>query len=128
MAATIRNSSFPGWGARVHLNPGQSLEVDLPLLHRFDDPQQIGVTATHPIEPPDHDGVAGAGVAEGLFPVGAVILEPTHRVGVELIAISLLQGVQLEVQRLLVGGDPGIPNLHRASVSQRHAIIKVLRF
>ena len=69
--------------------------------------------APQPIEAPDHQGVAGADIAEGLVesrPVGPGAGEDVPE---DLVTAGGGQGVQLQVEGLVPGRDPGVAKQHR---------------
>jgi len=69
--------------------------VQLAAAQVLDDLNQVFRGAAQPVKPPDDDGVAGAGICQQLFPAGLVGLHARHRVGKDLRAAGLAQGVEV---------------------------------
>jgi len=69
--------------------------------------QQILDGAAEPVELPDDEGVAGAQVVEGRGQAGAVGLPGGDLLLEDAEASGGVQGVELELEVLLVGGDAG---------------------
>ncbi len=74
--------------------------------------------APEPVEPPDDERVAGAQLVERLGQPGPLRLPPAHAVGEEPVAAGGGQRVELEVEGLLPGRDPGVTDVHAPIVSK----------
>jgi len=74
----------------------------------LDDLNQVLGGAPQPVQPPDNYGIAGPGVRQQLFPVRLVGLHAGNRIGVDVVAAGLAQGVKLQVEHLLAGADAGV--------------------
>ncbi len=78
----------------------------------------MGQGAPQAIEAPDDQGVAGAQVAQDVLQDGAIRLGATGRLGEDFAAASLSEGIQLKVEGLFAGRDPGVANVHVIIVSK----------
>jgi hypothetical protein len=74
--------------------------------------------------PPDHERVLGSGVIERGRQSRSLGLRPTHGVGEDAVAAGGVEGIPLQGQVLVVGGDAGIANVHTPIVSKVSAECK----
>jgi hypothetical protein len=93
----------------------EALQADPLVLEPADPRDQILDGAPQPIQPPDHEGVPGPQE----FLAGGQPCALRHRaadaVDEDFFAAGARQGVLLERQVLLMGGDPGVADVHRSS-------------
>ena len=68
--------------------------------------------AAQPVQPPHHQGVTGPGEGEGLGEAGPLGERAGGGVGEDPFAASLGEGVLLEGQGLVGGGDAGVADQH----------------
>ncbi len=103
-----------------------------PLLQQGDDLQQVLQRAPQPVQPPHDEGVAGPKEGERLVQPRPLRPGAADRVGEQAPAAGLLERVALQVERLLLGRDPGVPHEHGLIVPQpdserkyRHALLLI---
>lgn len=75
--------------------------------------QEVFQAPAQAVQLPHHQGVAAAQVVQSLVESGALGLGTADRVFVALVASDLLQGVELQVQVFVTGGDPGVADTVR---------------
>jgi len=110
-------------GGRVDLL-GQAPEADaasLQLGHRLD---QVPERSPEPVEAPHHQGVALAGVLQRLHQGSTLDEGAAGGLGEELVAPGRREGVELKVEGLLTGRDPGVPDVHDPIVSKPGVAVK----
>jgi hypothetical protein len=75
---------------------------------------QVAEAAAEAVQPPDHEGVAGAELFQGPVQRGALGEGAGHGVEVDPAGLDAggLEGVALEVGVLVGGGDPPVANVH----------------
>jgi hypothetical protein len=64
------------------------------------------------IELPDHQDIAGSQILKELREHRPVAPRTAHHLGVDLAAAGLLQGIDLQGDRLILGTDPGVSDFH----------------
>ena len=97
---------------------GQALEADPPLGQGGHHLDQVLERAAQAIEPPDDEGVPFPEIGEDVLQDGPLGLRATGRFLVDLAAAGLLQRIELQVEGLFPGRDPGIANIHALIVSK----------
>ena len=91
---------------------GQGFEVDLTLFELCDKADEVGQIAPKPVEPPDDEGVSLAEAFEASFKLRPADVLAACLFFVHLPAFGVLEGVPLQVERLVVGGDAGVADAH----------------
>ena len=86
----------------------QEYQVQPAAAQVLDDLNQVLGGAPQPIGPPNNDRITGPGGTQQFFPVRLMDLHAGHRIGVEVVAARLAQGVELKVEHLLAGTDAGV--------------------
>jgi hypothetical protein len=89
---------------------GEALEADAALIQPSHQLDELGEGSAEAIEAPDHEGVTGADILEGLGESGPVCFGTTRRIAEDLLALCCLQSIELQGEILIVGRDAGIPN------------------
>src|SRR5512135_2267773 len=102
---------LPAAGRRVDTLLEAS-EADLPFLELPHGLDQVPDAATQAVELPDHEGVPLPEVCEGLIEPRPRGTCTTGLVREEPLATGALQGISLEIEALLEGGDAGIADQH----------------
>ncbi len=81
----------------------QRCQVQPAAAQVLDDLNQVLGGAAQPVESANNDRITGPSVTQQFFPVRLMDLHAGHRIGVEGVAARLAQGVELQVEHLLVG-------------------------
>jgi hypothetical protein len=93
-------------------------KTSLPLAqigHRLD---QMLEGTPQAVEAPDDEGMSRSRVGQGFLQGFSLDQSPTGGLGEDLAAAGLGQGIQLEVENLLPGGDPRVSDVHTTIVSK----------
>ena len=91
---------------------GEGAKPDATLLEGADGFDQVGEGASQPIQAPHDEHVTWPELLQGLVQTRSLGFGAADRVGKEALTPGLLQGVALQVKRLLLGGDAGIADQH----------------
>ena len=90
----------------------QAHEADALVVKHVDRSYQLFQGPAEPIQPPDNQGVALAHELEGLGEAAPEGLGPAGLVGEDLLATRLGEGVVLQGQVLVLGGDSSVADEH----------------
>ena len=90
----------------------QAAEADLPGLEGGDRLDEVLERASQAIELPDGEGIPRAEEGEGFRQATALILGPAGHVGEDSLAAGVGEGVALEVEALILGGDTRVADEH----------------
>src|SRR5208337_854721 len=102
---------LPAAGGRVDALLEAS-EADLPFLEMSHGLDEVPDAAAQAVELPDDEGVTLPEVCEGLIESRPCGTGTTGLVGEEPLAAGAIQGVGLEIEALLEGGDACIADQH----------------
>ena len=116
-AEDMEDELAPGCGGIDLL--GQALEANAALGQCRDHLDQVLERPTQAIETPDDERIPFPEIAEDLVQLWSLGFRPTGGLGIDLAAAGLLQRIQLQVESLFSGRDPGVANIHTPIVSKR---------
>lgn len=88
---------------------GQGFEVNVSAFQEFDELEELGYRPAEAIKAPDNEDVAGAQAREGAVQAGSTEIDAGDAaVGKDELASGALEGVTLEREVLLLGGDASV--------------------
>lgn len=108
---------MPPRGRGVNLL-GERAKADSPLCQRGEGLNQHLQIATKAVEPPDYEYITGAEKVEGFGETGPFALATGDGVGEDTLTVGGGEGILLQGEGLLEGGNTRITNIHALIVAQ----------
>ena len=114
---------LPHRGGRIDVFR-QYFEMDFTLFQRVDDRDKVDKGPAQAVQLPHDQRVAGAQEAQRIIEARTGF-RAAHLVGEYFFAPGFLQGVELEIEILVVGGDTGIADKHGQSLTKLVSSIRL---